>query len=211
MAADHAANGQLIAAADFVSQVFRANNIPFALMGGFALKLRGSNRDTHDVDVAVGCTMQRLIEVLSAQSRVRRPAGPTSGVMKVFVRVGGQLNPGVSELWVAVDMILRGSLGAPDNPQNSSEVLTFSTAAGPKQLPVIDILSAMGSKLNAYYARQGQSDYQDISFLITKYPEQIFALRTQLNATHRQYFVASFAQGNPQNAVRRVKHVLGVA
>jgi hypothetical protein len=49
--------------------MFQANGIPYAFMGGFALKLRGSTRDTYDVDVAVGCTMQRLIEVLSAQPR----------------------------------------------------------------------------------------------------------------------------------------------
>ena len=69
MAAIVASTPQLLAAADLVSQVFQANGIPFAFMGGFALKLRGSIRDTQDVDVAVGCTMQRLIEVLSAQSR----------------------------------------------------------------------------------------------------------------------------------------------
>lgn len=28
--------------------------------------------------------------------------------MRVFVQVGGQLNPGISELWVTVDVILRG-------------------------------------------------------------------------------------------------------
>ncbi|KAF2828479.1 hypothetical protein CC86DRAFT_241231, partial [Ophiobolus disseminans] len=211
-AANFASSSQLVAAAELMSQVFQANSIPYAFMGGFALKLRGSTRDTHDVDVAVGCTMQRLIEVLSGQSRVRRPAGPTSGVMRVFVLVGGQMNPGIPELWVAVDIILRGtcSLGAPDHLQNSSEVVAFNTNTGQKQLPVINILNAMASKLNAYYSRQAPNDYDDILFLIGTYPQQIFAIRTQLNATHRQYFVTSFSQHNAQNAIRRVKHVLGV-
>lgn len=69
IAANRALTSQLLAAADLVSQVFQANDIPYALMGGLALKLRGSTRDTQDVDVAVECTMQRLIEVLSTQSR----------------------------------------------------------------------------------------------------------------------------------------------
>lgn len=69
IAANRVVLSQLVAAADLVSQVFQANSIPYAFMGGFALKLRGSTRDTHDIDVAVECTMQRLIEVLSGQPR----------------------------------------------------------------------------------------------------------------------------------------------
>jgi hypothetical protein len=81
---------------------------------------------------------------------------------------------------------------------------------GQKQFPVIDILHAMASKLNAYYSRQGPNDYADIRFLIQAFPEQVFAIRTQLNVTHRQYYVTYYAQNSPENAVRRVKHVLGV-
>lgn len=69
VAADEALFPQLFAAADFVAQMLQANGIPYAFMGGFALKLRGSTRDTHDVDVTVECTMLRLIEVLSGQPR----------------------------------------------------------------------------------------------------------------------------------------------
>ncbi|KAF1961116.1 hypothetical protein CC80DRAFT_543485 [Byssothecium circinans] len=212
IAANLALASQLLAAADLVSQVFQANSIPHAFMGGFALKLRGALARLMMLTLLsdVRCNVS-LRFFPRNPGEVRRPAGPTSGVMRVFVLVGGQLNPGVPELWVAVDIILRGSLGAPDQPQNSSEVVTFNTDAGQKQLPVIDILNAMASKLNAYYSRQEPNDYSDISFLIAKYPEQVFAIRTQLNATHRQYFVTSFAQSNPQNAIRRVKYVLGVA
>ena len=60
---------QLVSAADFMSRVFQANEVPYAFMGGFALRLRGSDRETRDVDIAVGCTMLRLIEVLSAHTR----------------------------------------------------------------------------------------------------------------------------------------------
>lgn len=69
MAAAIASTAQLSAAAMFLSQVFEANSVTFAFMGGYALILRGSSRDTHDIDVAVGCTMQRLLQVISAQPR----------------------------------------------------------------------------------------------------------------------------------------------
>jgi len=68
-AANRAAETHLFAAADFMSRLFEANRVPYAFMGGFALKLRGSSRDTKDVDIAVGCTMRLLIDVLSAQPR----------------------------------------------------------------------------------------------------------------------------------------------
>ncbi|KAF2490757.1 hypothetical protein BU16DRAFT_565687 [Lophium mytilinum] len=194
-----------------MTRVFQANNIAFAIMGGFALKLRGSTRDTRDVDIALGCTMQRLIEVLSAQPRIRRPAGPTSGVMRVFVKVGGQLTPGIPELWVMVDLILRGSLGAPDNPQTASETVSVTTSVGPKQYLVLDILNTMISKLGAFFARGAINDYNDLVFLILRYAEQIYAIRAQLNQAHRQHFVTTYARTNQENRVRRVKHTLGVA
>lgn len=88
--------------------------------------------------------------------------------------------------------------------------MTINTGAGPKQLPVIDILNAMSSKLNAYYARQDPKDYRDIFFLIMTYHDPVLAIRSQLNATHCQYFVASFAEGNVEDAIKYVKGVLGV-
>jgi hypothetical protein len=42
--------------------------------------------------------------------RVLRPSGPVSGVMRVFVRTGGQHNPelNLDEVLTEVDIILRG-------------------------------------------------------------------------------------------------------
>ena len=117
--------GNLIAAADHIIQIFQAFGIPYSLMGGFSLKMRGSQRNTYDVDVAIGCEMVQLIEALKTQPRsvkllwrtmelsrlsVLRPSGPVSGVMRVFVRTGGQHNPGLNldEVLTEVDIILRG-------------------------------------------------------------------------------------------------------
>jgi len=96
--------GNLIAAADHIILIFQAFGLPHSLMGGFSLKMRGSQRNTYDVDVAIGCEMVQLIEALKTQPRsvkllwrtmelsrlsVLRPSGPVSGVMRVFVRTGG--------------------------------------------------------------------------------------------------------------------------
>jgi len=59
----------LTAAADYITQLFQTEGIPHALMGGFSLQLRGSPRNTFDVDIAVGCDMGQLIAVLSSQDR----------------------------------------------------------------------------------------------------------------------------------------------
>ena len=60
---------ELASAADYSIQVLQVNRIPFALMGGFSMKLRGSRRTTHDVDIAVGCNMLRLKSVMTRQKR----------------------------------------------------------------------------------------------------------------------------------------------
>lgn len=61
--------GNLIAAADHIIEIFQAFGIPYSLMGGFSLNMRGSQRNTYDVDVAIGCEMVQLIEALKTQPR----------------------------------------------------------------------------------------------------------------------------------------------
>ncbi|CZR54900.1 uncharacterized protein PAC_04785 [Phialocephala subalpina] len=204
-------------AAEFLVLVFSANNVPYAFMGGYSLALRGSPRGTHDVDLTVGCAMDQLVQVVKAQSRIWRPLGPTSGVLRLFIGVGGE-NSGVPELKVMVDVILRGSLGAPDNPQAATEVINSTTSLGPRAWPALDLPTVMNSKLGAFFARGGgnprSNDYQDILFLINRYMEPIYNIRSQLNATHRQEFVNAYARANagPQRMgqVKKIKHVLGI-
>jgi hypothetical protein len=59
----------LTSTADHVAEIFAANEVPFAFMGGFSMTLRGSTRDTVDVDVAIGCSMDQLLTVLKDQPR----------------------------------------------------------------------------------------------------------------------------------------------
>ncbi|PMD64203.1 uncharacterized protein K444DRAFT_714034, partial [Hyaloscypha bicolor E] len=110
----------LILAADHITGIFQTGGISYALIGGFSLQLRGSPPNTFDVHVAVGSSMRQLIELFILHPHVLCPLGPVSGVMRIWVRTGGDHNPGqgIRELDVGVDIILPGgSLGAPDNPQ----------------------------------------------------------------------------------------------
>ena len=51
------------------------------------------------------------VQILTV-SRVWRPLGPTSGVLRLFIRVGGE-NSGVPEIKVMVDVILGGECHLP--------------------------------------------------------------------------------------------------
>ncbi|KAH7314338.1 hypothetical protein BKA65DRAFT_121040 [Rhexocercosporidium sp. MPI-PUGE-AT-0058] len=182
------------------------------MMGGFSLNLRGSGRDTHDIDLAIGCDMQRLISILKPQDRILRPLGPVSGVMRIFVRAGGSIDVGLPNLLVVVDLVFRGALGAPGNPQTASEVITSPPALGSRPYTVLNIAAIMNSKLGAYFARSSDKDFADIQFLLTRYPQEIWSIRAQLNQNHRQAFVNAFASTNPPQArLKGAKQILGIA
>jgi hypothetical protein len=97
-------------------------------------------------------------------------------------------------------------------------VIDSTTSLGPRAWQVLDLPAAMNSKLGAFFARGGSNpqskDYQDIVFLVTKYMEPIYNIRSQLNATHRQEFVNAYARANPgpqkMGQVKKIRHVLGM-
>ena len=59
----------LFAAASFVAGLLTVHNIPYAVMGGFAMLCRGSRRTTLDVDVAVNASMKMLWAMVVPQTR----------------------------------------------------------------------------------------------------------------------------------------------
>ena len=56
-------------AAIFVSSLFKSRNIKYAIMGGFAMILRGSTRSTPAIDMIVETTMQQLWRILEPEER----------------------------------------------------------------------------------------------------------------------------------------------
>lgn len=67
--ANTALDQHLFAATEYVTELLTQNRVSYTIMGGFSLRLRGSDRATHDVDIAVGCDMNRLLQLIRPQTR----------------------------------------------------------------------------------------------------------------------------------------------
>ncbi len=65
----NATEEHLVLATDLAVEKLAADGIPYALMGGFSLRMRGSARQTLDVDLVVGGTMLALKTAMSGDSR----------------------------------------------------------------------------------------------------------------------------------------------
>ncbi|KLJ06480.1 hypothetical protein EMPG_10127 [Blastomyces silverae] len=202
----------LIETMDYMIQLLQANSVSFALMGGLAMAVLGSNRNTHDVDLAVGCNMEKLKQIATANHhRIRRPAGPMSGVYRLFVKVGREGDPICPVLWTQVDLILQGSLGAPDDPQSVSQTISFTVGSVQKHYPVLNLSYMMASKLAAHSGRGETADMNDILFLIQKYAQQLYEVRVQLNQRHRQAFINALIQKTSNSGIiKKAKFTLGV-
>ena len=59
-----------ISAAQFVVGLIESRNIKYALMGGFAMTIRGSPRRTRDVDMIVEATMGQLWNLITPEARL---------------------------------------------------------------------------------------------------------------------------------------------
>lgn len=59
----------LISAAGFLAGLFRRFDLPYAILGGFALLLRGSDRPTWDVDMVVQASMQDIWRAIENETR----------------------------------------------------------------------------------------------------------------------------------------------
>nr|POF02290.1 hypothetical protein CFP56_65555 [Quercus suber] len=190
-AAHRAMPVHLIAAADYVSAILGRNNIPIAIMGGFSL----------------GATEIPPMSI----SRVLRPLGPVSGVMRVFVKTGGQYESGLSDMLVEVDLILRGSLGAPEHPESAFEVVSVNTSVGPRQYRLLNLEGIMTSKLGAAFARSSQNDIDDILFLIAQYPAELWGLKANFSIGQRQHFINHLYQiGVDRPAIKKAQQVFGL-
>jgi len=69
MQSEAATDDHLLDATDHVVQRLVAHGIPYAIMGGFSLRLRGCPRLTVDVDFAVEANMLQLRTALAGDSR----------------------------------------------------------------------------------------------------------------------------------------------
>ena len=56
----HPSRIELCYALEFMTELIQAKGLAYAVTGGLALNLRGSRRETHDVDMVVACNMLTL-------------------------------------------------------------------------------------------------------------------------------------------------------
>ncbi|KAK6849218.1 hypothetical protein PG995_013051 [Apiospora arundinis] len=210
----HTVIPHLYCALDFMTRFLRGKGVSYAVMGGLAMILRGSRRETHDVDIVAACDMLTLRQACIGQSRIKVPIGPGSGVMRVFVEVGPTHGENVTHQWVQVDIILRGSLGAPADLTGTTDIINLPTQAGLKRYIVIDILHHFQSKLGALFGRNSTTDFLDLVFMCNTYFQQIAGFRNQLSFPQREHFIRHYAAGirdpSQLNRVKKIKQLLGV-
>lgn len=78
---------------------------------------------------------------------------------------------------------------------------------------LLNIKGILVAKLNAFFARAAESDFMDLEFLGRHMAPQVYAVRKQLNAEHRQAFINAYSRrynNSDTNRVRRIKHAFGV-
>ncbi|KAK8135713.1 hypothetical protein PG984_003653 [Apiospora sp. TS-2023a] len=203
----HPSRIELCCALEFMAEFIQAKGVAYAVMGGLALNLRGSRRETHDVDMVVACNMLTLRQACIGVERIKVPIGPTSGVMRVFLEVG--------QKWIQVDLILAGSLGAAYDLATTTENVVLPTSAGAKQCTAINIQCQFKSKLGALLARNSTADYLDLEYMCNQFSPQIAVFRDQLSLLQREHFIDHCAANiqEPDKAIRveKIKRLLGVS
>lgn len=152
--------------------------------------------------------------------------------MRVYVEVGGDFDLSISSLHVSVDLILQGiSFPLLCFPCSSLTTvpqahwvhplillphLSSSLTHRPSPIPLRSIELSMfcHNKRQAWslFSRASQNDYQDIVYLLMRYPQEIYECRAGLNQKHRRSFVEQYAaRGAGQGKLKAAKHILGVA
>jgi len=202
-------------AGSYLRDLFAYYNIPAAFLGGWAVFLRGSGRRTNDVDITVLCTIERLMEILRAQPRLMVPDRYGATCVQVFVKTGGNWDPGShGEKAVSVDIVISGNLGTPENLLNSTESINpVQTTQGPGVVQVIDLYHQVSAKLYAFFDRQSLNDYTDITFLMTRNGPAIYGFREYLDMRHRRYYADSYVSTNPadEEGIKRMRQFFGVS
>ncbi|KAE8152834.1 hypothetical protein BDV25DRAFT_137507 [Aspergillus avenaceus] len=176
---------QLAKAASYLEKAFQG--IKTAWFGGFALKLRGSRRETHDLDFLV--LVPSVVEaraVLAQYSWAILAFYETPGGIqeRMFIDIDeeGQV--------VGVDIIISGAIGTPNlNESESYELIppSFPTPQG-SCVKVIHITWQVESKLTAWFGRRKNSDFLDLVFLLKNYGDEIAEWSQHLDKNMREIF-----------------------
>lgn len=105
-------------ATKFLMGLFEQYEVPYGILGGWALRLRGSQRVTLDIDVAVSTTMGIIKDMLNLEERVCVPRTHGTVCLQIFVHTGGRWEGRycpVPEKPVSVDIAFEGKYPLPKN------------------------------------------------------------------------------------------------
>ncbi|KAI0205496.1 hypothetical protein F4808DRAFT_236120 [Astrocystis sublimbata] len=181
-----ATDKQMAKAASYLQIAFAGQY--YAWFGGWALKLRGSRRDTKDLD---------LLVVAEDVCQVRATLAPYSWAILNYWEISGSIQERMfvdvgeeEEQVVGVDIVLSGALDTPDLREPGSFALikpSFRTPQG-DSVSVIELDWQVECKLKTWMSRKKESDFQDLQFLFENYEEVIREWSEHLNMDWRVEF-----------------------
>ncbi|KAI9761253.1 MAG: cysteine desulfurase [Chaenotheca gracillima] len=182
----------LFDAAVYITTLLSANDVPHAVMGGFAMVCRGSLRTTHDVDVVTDATMAALWRIIEPQPRLIIPDTKLlEGVLKVFVKTGVTYdNPQCSETWnIEVDLVRPGAKGSPRTVKDHMVSLPVTVSGTNMTFYGLDVFYMMRTKLRHCATRAMPRDVQDIEYFLNHEGPQVQAIADQLDQGDRESFL----------------------
>ncbi|KAK2756973.1 hypothetical protein FQN54_004941 [Arachnomyces sp. PD_36] len=192
----------LVSAALFIAGLFDRSGIPYAVMGGFAVKLMGGTRDTRDVDIAFQAPgkMGDLWRIVEAESRLVIPNTKLlSNIVKVFVLTGPGHDNCEQSIPVEVDLIENGYQNSPRELGSNRRPLTINSTSGQKQIYAIDIFYLLQGKMAAFSTRASNNDMRDIQYLLRTFSNEIRGFSNRLNPEAVTAFLEAVpAQHRPQ-------------
>ncbi|TWU72667.1 hypothetical protein ED733_002589 [Metarhizium rileyi] len=180
-----AKNAHLGQAAQYLEFIFGEK---YAWCGGWALRLRGSERITGDLDIVVQAPSAIDIwDTLVSHERVtlfyhRQVLEGGGNHFKIFVDADdGQL--------VCVDVLVAGALTTPQLDAEGVEVIgPVVGVAGTSMKRVMSLRWQVRQKLAAGATRRKDSDYIDLQWLCDNYTEEIKLWIKEENEAHRKKF-----------------------
>ncbi|EGD95940.1 hypothetical protein TESG_03401 [Trichophyton tonsurans CBS 112818] len=180
---------QLAKAASYLEQAFAG--MKTAWFGGWALNLRGSLRETHDLSLLIlAKDTSEIRAILEQYNWALLSFHLVSGTVqeRLFVDIGeeGQI--------VGANITLSGTLETPKLDEvESYESITpaFPTPQG-SRVKVIHITWQVETKLSAWFSNRKLSDLLDLQFLLDTYKNEISRWSQFLDKDMRETFYAVY-------------------
>ncbi|KAH8723982.1 hypothetical protein GQ44DRAFT_773561 [Phaeosphaeriaceae sp. PMI808] len=209
---------QLGLAAIHVTASLNQYSLPNAIIGGWAVFLRGGARQTLDVDLTVSTTMPYLKSVLLLDRRICFPLTHGSTSVQIFVWVGRSFDasaPNAPDYAVSMDLVLSGNLGIPASLNGACEnIKPIDNTPHGGSAVVLSIFYQLYAKFGAFSSRgtTTDNDFNDLVFLLNKHANEIPPLRQSLNSNQRRSFFQTYSQKyvGYDDSIMHMKGLLGL-